>query len=324
MGSRATLTLPQGNAICYSGYREGQSPDSRIYPSVAEIREDLHLLLRQWRLLRLYDCSPHAERVLQVIAEDSLPMQVMLGAYLGAEMNNFGCPWGGTYTEEQLAASQAENQAELQRLISLANRYPEIVFSVAVGNEATVDWTDHYVPVPHMIEYVRRVKAAVRQPVTFCENYVPWQHKLRDLVAELDFISLHTYPVWEYKHIHEALSYTKENVHSVASLYPGKPVVITEAGWCTNSNGRGMNAEHAVQELQALYYQDLMDWTRAEGLLCFVFEAFDEPWKGSSDPLEPEKHWGLFTVDRRPKRVMHGLYPELVEVAPPASTESTS
>jgi hypothetical protein len=131
-------------------------------------------------------------------------------------------------------------------------------------------------------------------------------------VAELDFISVHTYPVWEYKHIHEALDYTKDNVASVARLYPGKPIVITEAGWCTNSNGRGMHAEHAVQELQAVYYQDLMDWTRAEGLLCFVFEAFDEPWKGSPDPLEPEKHWGLFTVDRRPKLVMHALFPELL------------
>ncbi len=72
-----------------------------------------------------------------------------------------------------------------------------------------------------------------------------------------------------------------------------------------------MHAEHAVQELQAVYYQDLMDWTRAEGLLCFVFEAFDEPWKGSPDPLEPEKHWGLFTVDRRPKLVMQALYADL-------------
>lgn len=317
--SHAEFTLPSGNAICYSGYREGQSPDRRVYPSVAQIREDLHLLLRQWRLIRLYDCSVHAERVLQVIEEDRLPMQVMLGAYLGAEMNNFGCPWGGIYSEEQLAANRLENQAELQRLIALANRYPGIVFSVAVGNEATVDWTDHSVPVPQMIAYVRRVKAGVRQPVTFCENYVPWQHKLRELVAELDFISLHTYPVWEYKPIHEALDHTKANVHSVASLYPGKPVVITEAGWCTQSNGRGMHAEHAVQELQAIYYQDLMDWTRAEGLLCFVFEAFDEPWKGSADPLEPEKHWGLFTVDRRPKQVMQALYPDL---APAAHTES--
>lgn len=307
-----TLRLPRGNAICYSGYREGQDPNRRLYPSVDQIREDLHLLNRHWRLLRLYDCSLHAERVLQVIREDRLPMQVMLGAYLGAEMNNFGCPWGGTHDEAVLDANRLENEAEVGRLIDLANRYRDIVFSVAVGNEATVDWTDHYVPVPRMIEHVRRTRAAVAQPVTFCENYVPWQGKLRPLVDELDFISLHTYPVWEYKHIHEALDYTKDNLRSVTALYPDKPVVITEAGWCTASNGRGMHAEHAVQELQAIYYQDLMDWTRAEGLLCFVFEAFDEPWKGSPDPLEPEKHWGLFTVDRRPKRVIEALFPERV------------
>jgi exo-beta-1,3-glucanase (GH17 family) len=311
MSAQPPLALPTGQAICYSGYRQGQSPDSRIYPSVEQIRQDLHLLARHWQLLRLYDCSLHAERVLQVIAEDRLPLRVMLGAYLGAEMNNFGCPWGGTFSEEQLEASRLENAAELERLVALARQHAHTVFSVAVGNEATVDWTDHFVPVARMIEYVRWVKARLPQPVTFCENYVPWQHKLRDLVPELDFISVHTYPVWEYKHIHEALDYTRENVASVAQRYPGKPIVITEAGWCTNSNGRGMHAEHAVQELQALYYQDLMDWTRAEGLLCFVFEAFDEPWKGSPDPLEPEKHWGLFTVDRRPKRVVCELYPDL-------------
>jgi len=304
--------LPRGNAICYSGYRQGQDPNRKLYPGVAEIREDLHILKKHWQLLRLYDCSLHAERVLQVIREDQLPFQVMLGAYLGAEVSNPGCPWGGSYAEEELEANRRENDLEVGRLIALARRYEDTVFSVAVGNEATVDWTDHCVPVSRMIEHVRRVKAAVAQPVTFCENYVPWQHKLRALVTELDFISLHSYPVWEYKHIHEALDYTKANVDSVASLYPDKPIVITEAGWCTASNGRGMHAEHAVQELQAIYYQDLMDWTRSAGLLCFVFEAFDEPWKGSPDPLEPEKHWGLFTVDRRPKRVMEPLYPELM------------
>ena len=309
------LNLPQGNAICYSGYRDGQSPGDRIYPSLAEIREDLLILRKNWQLLRLYDCSTHAERVLEVIRTDRLPFQVMLGAYLGAEMNNFGCPWGATYSEEQLEASQRENAAELGRLIALANRYPDIVFSVAVGNEATVDWTDHFVPVPHMIEYLRRVKQAVVQPVTFCENYVPWQDKLVDLVPELDFISLHTYPVWEYKHIHEAIDYTCENYDSVARRHPGKPVVITEAGWATSSNGRGMRAEHASQELQDLYYRDLLEWSRRAGVLTFVFEAFDEPWKGSPDPLEPEKHWGLFTVDRRPKLAMQTLYPELMSDA---------
>ena len=312
--TKAPLRLPQGNAICYSGYREGQSPDSRVYPSLEQIREDLHLLKRHWQLLRLYDCSPHGQRVLQVIREDRLPFQVMLGAYLGPEVSNPGCPWGGIYTEEQLAASRLENRAELDRLVALANRYDDIVFSVAAGNEATVDWTDHLVPVPQMIAYVRDVKSRIAQPVTFCENYVPWQYKLRDLVAEVDFISLHTYPLWEYKPIHEALDYTRANVASVADLYPGKPICITEAGWCTHSNGRGMPAEHAQPGWQALYYQALMDWTRQTGLLCFVFEAFDEPWKGSPDPAEPEKHWGLFTVDRRPKPVMADLFADQLAV----------
>ena len=303
------LKFPTGNAICYSGYRNGQSPDTQIYPSVDEIREDLLILKQNWRTLRLYDCSLHAERVLQVIRSEGMNFQVMLGAYLGPEMNNFGCPWGGTYSEEVLEASKRANQKELEKLIVLAKQYEDIVFSVAVGNEATVDWTDHFVPVSHMIEYVRRVKKSIRQPVTFCENYVPWQHKLRDLVPEVDFISLHTYPVWEYKHIHEALAYTKDNLQSVARLYPGKPIVITEAGWATNSNGRGIQPEHSSQEMQAIYYADLMQWSVEAGVLIFVFEAFDEPWKGSPDPMEPEKHWGLFTVDRMPKLVMQSLFP---------------
>ena len=53
-----------------------------------------------------------------------------------------------------------------------------------------------------------------------------------------------------------------------------------------------------------------MQWSDNTGILTFVFEAFDEPWKGSPDPMEPEKHWGLYTVDRKPKRVMRELYAE--------------
>lgn len=307
------VNLPTGDAICYSGYRDGQMPSTKIYPSVAEIREDLLILRRQWRLLRLYDCSLHAERVLQVIRAERLEFKVMLGAYLAAENNNAGCPWGGSYSDAILADNRTENTAELQRLISLARRYEDIVFSVSVGNEATVDWTDHLVPVSRMIEHVRHVKRHVTQPVTFCENYVPWHDKLRDLVPELDFISVHTYPVWEYKNVHEAVRYSRDNYEGVARLYPDKPVVITEAGWATRSNGRGIEPHNSSEELQEIYYRDLMEWTRGAGILTFVFEAFDEPWKGSLDPMEPEKHWGLFTGDRKPKRVMRGVYRDLTE-----------
>jgi exo-beta-1,3-glucanase (GH17 family) len=305
------LILEYGNAICYSGYREGQSPIDRIYPSYEQIKEDLCILDNNWQYIRLYDCSPHAEIVLEVIRTEDLDLKVMLGADMAAEVSNPSCPWGGHYSDQALIANRQANSNEIERLITLANRYSEIVFSVSVGNEATVEWTDHLVPVENLIAYVHRIKAAIRQPVTFCENYVPWTGKLEPLAIELDFISLHTYPVWEYQTIEGALQYTEQNYYSVADHYPGKQVVITEAGWTTKSNGHGIEPWNASQEFQAAYYSDLVDWSRAAGVLTFVFEAFDEPWKGSTDPHEPEKHWGIFTVDRTPKLVMQELYAHL-------------
>lgn len=167
-------------------------------------------------------------------------------------------------------------------------------------------------PVESLVDYVRKIKGAIEQPLTFCENYDPWTHKLDALAAELDFLSVHTYPAWEYISIENALEYTQRNYRSVVNCHPGKPVVITEAGWTTNSNGRGIEPENASEELQAAYYQQLLEWTTAEKILTFVFEAFDEPWKGSSHPHEPEKHWGLFDVKRAPKLVMQDLYAELI------------
>jgi len=305
------LKVAAGNAICYSGYRRGQSPDTGQFPSLDEIREDLRILRKHWRVLRLYDCTRHAERVLQVIRSDRLDFEVLLGAWLAAEVSNPRCPWGGVYSDAQLATNAAANDAEIERLIELAERYDDVVFAVAVGNEATVDWTDHPVPIERMFRHVRRVRHTVVQPVTVCENYVPWLQELRGLASELDFIALHTYPVWESRSINEALAYTQENFDSVARLYPDKRVVISEAGWTTGSNGRGIRPESSSEELQARYYRELTEWARNHGILTFVFEAFDEPWKGSSDPLEPEKHWGLFTADRQPKQVVRALYPEL-------------
>ena len=286
----------------------GRSAAGRPLPQLRASQGRLDALAGHWKYLRLYDCDFHAETVLEVIRKENLDFQVMLGAYIVAEMNNFGCPWGGgVYSEEQLQANRAYNLQRIKKLIALANSYKDIICSLSAGNEACVDWTDHYVPVDHVIEYVRLIKNGASQPVTFCENYVPWLGKLKPLVAEVDFISIHTYPVWEYKHIHEALEYTKDNYYTVANMFPEKPTVITEAGWSTNSNGRGINPDNVNEELQQVYYQDLMEWTDQEQILTFVFEAFDELWKGSPEPMEPEKHWGLFREDRTPKLVVQDL-----------------
>ena len=301
------MKLEHGNAICYSGYREGQNPREAIYPSYEEIKEDLMLLADNWKFLRLYDCGPHAEIVLDVISKESFDFKIMLGVDMAAEMSNPHCPWGAEFSEQTLRDNRQANSVQIEKLITLAQQYPQIISSVSVGNEASVDWTDHMVPVQCLVEYVRFIRSNIKQPITFCENYVPWTYKLEPLVAELDFISIHTYPAWEYRTMADALEYTKQNYYSVADHYPDKPVVITEAGWTTTSNGRGIEKWNASEELQTAYYHQLLEWTNQEKILTFVFEAFDEPWKGSDHPEEPEKHWGFFRVDRTPKLVMEEI-----------------
>lgn len=308
MGRYKQLNIPYGRAICYSGYRKGQSPDKGIHPTRDQIKEDLLILQGSWNYIRLYDASIHAEMVLDIIEKEKLDIKVMLGSFITAEMNNYGCPWGGVYPEKVLRQNRETNLQNIHKLIDLANRYPDIVFSTSAGNEATVDWTDHYVPVENVIEYVRMIKKVTAQPVTFCENYLPWHNKLEPLVGELDFISIHTYPVWEHKNIHDAMEYTKQNFHGVADKYPDKPVMITEAGWATGSNGRGINPDNVGEDYQEIYINDLMEWCTKEEIITFVFEAFDEPWKGFHDELEPEKHWGLFYENRKPKKVMKSLF----------------
>ena len=76
---------------------------------------------------------------------------------------------------------------------------------------------------------------------------------------------------------------------------------MTEAGWATQSNGEGIPKDHVSEAAQARYLTELLEWARDEDVLVYLFEAFDENWKGSDHPLEPEKHWGIYNASREPK-----------------------
>jgi exo-beta-1,3-glucanase (GH17 family) len=155
------------------------------------------------------------------------------------------------------------------------------------------------VPVERVIAYVRQVKAAIEQPVTVADNYEWWAEDGAALAAEVDFLGVHTYPVWEGKPIEEGLSYTIENIERVRKALPGHPIAILEAGWATV--GEEFPAQASVAN-QVRYLRELTEWARAEQMTVFIFEAFDEPWKGDPNrPLGAEKHWGMFYVDRTPK-----------------------
>lgn len=307
--SRSDLVAGEVMAVAYSGYREGQHPDrgeGAVNPSDAEILEDLEIMVAHgFRLIRLYDTGENTATTLRLIREHDLPVRVLLGIWLRAEVSNHeGCPWlDEPIPDDELAANVLLNGEEIARGIEMAQQFEDIVVAVNVGNEALVEWNDHMVTLSKVIDYVRQVKAAIDQPVTVADNYEWWIQDGAPLAAEVDFIGVHTYPAWEEKTIDEGLSYTIENLEGVRAALPDKPIAVLEAGWATEASEF---ADRAGDAEQTRYFNELDDWATENNMTVFFFEAFDEPWKGNPDnPAGAEKHWGLFYVDRTPKPVMH-------------------
>jgi exo-beta-1,3-glucanase (GH17 family)/Flp pilus assembly protein TadD len=314
--SRDDLLAGITRAVAYSGFRSGQHPDrgdGAVNPTDEQILEDLEILTKEsnFRLIRLYDSRENSEAVLRIIRENNVDLKVMLGIWLSAEISNHeGCPWlDEPIPDSVLDENKVLNLEEIEKGIRLAREYEDIIVAVNVGNEALVSWTDHMVETDILIEYVRNVKNNVSQPVTVAENYFWWATEGAVLANDVDFIGVHTYPVWEGKDIDEGLSFTIENLQLVRDALPDRPMVIAEAGWATIASEFG---ERASEEKQMRYYKELFDWASDMNITTFWFEAFDEDWKGDpNDPMGAEKHWGLFTVEREAKLLMQHLYPEL-------------
>jgi exo-beta-1,3-glucanase (GH17 family) len=306
--SKSDMIAGTHRAICYSGFRSGQHPDrgnGAVNPSDQEILEDLKIISGKanFELIRLYDSQINSEAVLRLIKENKLNIKVMLGAWLDAEINNPHCPWmKEPYSKEKIAGNILANRAEVDRAIRLAKQYPKIVVAVAVGNEALVDWNDHMVPLESVIAYVRKVKKAIEQPVTVADNYEWWAKHGAELAKEIDFVSVHIYPIWEEKDIDAAMDYSIANMQAVRQALPDSRLVITEAGWATIASEFG---KRASEEKQARYFREIFEWSKEMNITTFFFEAFDEDWKGDpNNPLGAEKHWGIYNIDRKPKLIM--------------------
>ena len=300
------LIAGQWLAIGYSGFRSGQHPDrggGASLPSQAELEEDLRLLVDHGvHLIRMYGAGKTSANVLGIIDRVGLPIKVVQGAWLRAEVSTHEtCSWvTEPVPEEELAANRQANLEEIERTIALAKRHPKTVVAVNVGNEALVDWNDHLVSIESMVAYLKRVADAIDQPVTTADNYVPWAKHGPALMAVADFAFVHSYPVWEGKSLAESMAYTRANLMQVRRAIPDAPIAIGEAGWPSIAIEFG---ERASEENQAQYVADLLSFGRDHNMTIFVFEAFDEDWKGknTTHPDGAEKHWGLFDINRKPK-----------------------
>jgi len=289
-----------GRGICYSGYRENQSPITKVYPDYDEIYQDLKILEGHFEYLRMYDPYEHAQRVLKVIRDHRLKLKVMLGVEPRGEISNPNCPWGGLHSDEEIKLNKVNNFHQLDLLAKLANEYHDIVMAVAVGNENTSEWHHNLMPAKKLAEHVVYLKKLVKVPVTFCEGAFAWNKHCQTIAKVVDFISIHSYPLWNKVKLADATSATIKDYNDTLKSYPDKQIIFTEFGWATSSTGQ-MNAEDTNEKAQAVYLTKIEKWAKDNQVIMFLFEAFDEPWKGSNNPDEPEKHWGVYNLDRTPK-----------------------
>ena len=340
------LGNPNYLAISYGGYRKSTRG---IQPTVAEIKEDMKILhAMKIKILRTYNVQlAQAETILKAIHElksenPSFEMYVMLGAWIDCKN-----AWTNQPVNHQLESDQ--NEGEIARAVSLANKYPSIVKIIAVGNEAMVKWATSYYVQPSVIlkwvSHLQNLKKENKLPknlwITSSDNFASWgggsdeyhTEDLNKLIKEVDYISMHTYPMHD-THYNPVFWYTKEEkpniekvnnimlrardyavsqydsvANYVKSLGIKKPIHIGETGWATFSNGLyGNKGSKATDEYkEALFYRHMREWTTKTGISCFYFEAFDEIWKDAPNPGGSENHFGLFTIDGKAKYALWDL-----------------
>jgi len=299
-----------GNAVSYGCYRKGQAP-GQTGPTKAEILEDLNIISNYWNLIRIYNADDDAERILEVIKENNLPIRMMLGVWLENETKH--------------PEKKNLNVTNVLRGIQLANRFKDIVIAVNVGNESQVFWSWHRMNTENLIRYIRAVRNNTNVPVTIADDYNFWNKPEGIQVAdELDFIVTHIYPLWNGQTLDVTIQWMDSTFKDLQYRYPEMQIILGETGWATTYNadkkGPGEQGTLIKGEVslaaQERYLKMHNEWVNKNKVTTFLFEAFDEPWKGGGDnsgPNEVEKHWGVFYENRTPKESFQNYLNQIQE-----------
>tara|TARA_B100000768_G_scaffold58895_1_gene56969 strand:+ start:18259 stop:19539 length:1281 start_codon:yes stop_codon:yes gene_type:complete len=336
-------------AISYGGYRKSSRD---FQPTVGELKEDMKILhTMNIRILRTYNVQlAQVSNILKAIRElknedPTFEMYLMLGAWID-------CLNAWTDRPVNHNVESAQNSEEINRAVTLANEYPDIVKVIAVGNEAMVKWATSYFVQPNIIlkwvSHLQVLKETGKLSkdiwITSSDNFASWgggdpQYHTEDLtklIKAVDYVSVHTYPMHDTHYnpvfwgvfgketelsslkridiaMNRAKNYAISQHDSVASYIKSlgikKPIHIGETGWASASNGfYGSKGSKATDEYkEAIFYNNMRQWTDQDNMSCFYFEAFDEPWKDAHNKGGSENYFGLFTVDGKAKYVLWDL-----------------
>jgi len=230
MTAAKILGNPDYLAISYGGYRE---KTREVQPTIIELKEDLKLLHAMGiRILRTYNVQtdlPHASNILKAISQlkkedPSFEMYVMLGAWID-------CLNAWTDKAPNHDVESIQNEGEIERAAALANKYPNIVKVIAVGNEAMVKWATSYYVQPNVIlkwvNHLQELKKKGDLPkdlwITSSDDFSSWGggdesyrvKDLEDLIKAVDYVSMHTY-AYHNSHYNPEFWKVPDNEHQLS------------------------------------------------------------------------------------------------------------
>jgi exo-beta-1,3-glucanase (GH17 family)/cellulose synthase/poly-beta-1,6-N-acetylglucosamine synthase-like glycosyltransferase len=259
--------------FAFSPYQADQDAVKDEFPTREQIAGDLELLRGKTNAVRTYTTEGTIGLVPELAAERGI--NVALGAWIDSRRDH--------------------NDEELARTVALAKQHKNVV-RVVVGNEAVLR---NDVPLEEFNRYLEEVRAQVKQPVSTCEPWHVWiDADNRSLAEHVDYICIHLLPYWEGIEVERAVEYSIEKLRIVKEAFPGKPVIVGEVGW--PSNGRTRESAVASQSNEALFLRRFLSWAEREGIVYYIMEAFDQPWKGQTEGAVGA-YWGVYDANRNPK-----------------------
>jgi exo-beta-1,3-glucanase (GH17 family) len=278
-------------SVSFAPFRKGQSPLTKVYPSPQQVEEDVASLVGMAQGLRTYTSREGMEVVPGFAAKYGLKMTQ--GAWLGSEVE---------------AKGKAINEAEIAALIKAANEHPDQIERVIVGNEVLLR---HDLKPEELIAYIRRVKAAVKQPVSYADVWA-FYLKYPEVAQEVDYITIHILPFWEDEpgDIDHVEDHIVRIVERIRQAFPGKPILIGEAGWPSIGRDRGPAVVNTVNE--ARFVRKMAMVAAKYDFDYNIVEAFDQPWKSALENTVGAA-WGVLDIDRRPKFAMQGPVTEVLD-----------
>lgn len=275
MPAGAVATGEKLHCLSYAPFRGAQTPlnPTTVIP-VEQIEEDLAQLARLTGCVRIYSVDMGLDRVPEVAERHGL--QVLLGIWISGEARR--------------------NEAQVAAGVGLANRFPKTIRAVIVGNEVLLRGEQSAQGLKAIIETVR---GQIKVPVTYADVWEFWMQN-RELAPAVDFVTVHILPYWEDLPIPagNAATHIASIRARVAAEFPGKEVLIGEAGW--PSQGRMREGARPSPVDQARVLHDLLVAARTERFHVNLIEAYDQPWKRYLEGTVGG-YWGLFDARHQVK-----------------------